>query len=181
MSRRRLQTILLALLLALWAERSRGTRRVGAVGLAGLAAAAACNTKETAVLLLPISLTWLSLGAGWNTAGRSTSFRRADSGGQRRISPMSRSGPTARRDPSTANASTKVTSPSHVPTASRSSSIHRNASKAPAPRRLQASPARTMDDVRRVSGQRPVDIVATFLSQGIRPRALPRGRSLREL
>ena len=55
--------ILLALLLALWAERSRGTRRVAAVGLAGLAVAAACNTKETAVLLLPISLTWLGLGA----------------------------------------------------------------------------------------------------------------------
>ena len=45
-----------------------------------------------------------------------------------------------------------------------------------APLKLQANPARTRKDVRRVSDLRRVDIVATFPSEGIRPGALRRGR-----
>ena len=55
--------ILLALLLARRAEKSTSPpRRILGIGLAAAAIFAASNTKETAVLLLPISLTWLGLG-----------------------------------------------------------------------------------------------------------------------
>jgi len=56
--------ILLALLLAHRAGRWRGARRMAAILLGGLAVLAACNTKETTVLLLPISALWLTLGWG---------------------------------------------------------------------------------------------------------------------
>jgi hypothetical protein len=54
--------IVASLLLARAAERSGGSSRILKIGLAAVAVLAACNTKETAFLLLPISLVWLGLG-----------------------------------------------------------------------------------------------------------------------
>ena len=55
--------ILLSLWLAHAAEKSEGPGRIVGIGLAAVAVFVACNTKETAVLLLPVSLAWL--GIGW--------------------------------------------------------------------------------------------------------------------